>query len=81
MEMGTVSSLLSNLPKGQEAIVAKFVDLPIFEIDRLRQLGLFRGAVVEVLESNSAGPLLVRIGDGRIAVNRGIADQIKVIGR
>ena len=79
--MGTVSYLLSNLPKGQEAVVAKFMDISTSGMDRLRQLGLVRGAVVEVLESNSTGPLLVGIGDGRIAVNRSVADQIKVIAR
>jgi len=79
--METVSYLLSSLPRGREAVVAKFMNISTLGIDRLRQLGLVRGAVVEVLESHSTGPLLVRIGDGRIAVNRGIADQIKVIAR
>ena len=44
---------------------------------RVEEMGLRAGKIVEML-SNGAGPLLVRIDESRIALNRGMAMKIKV---
>ena len=70
---------LSELEPGLRATVVKFEFENLEELSRLRQLGLTRGSSVEVLSSNLKGPVLLKIGDTRIAVNREVCTQIKVI--
>ncbi|MCD8340416.1 MAG: ferrous iron transport protein A [Burkholderiales bacterium] len=69
---------LSQLPVGVPATIAKFGDLPDKEIRSLTDLGLVRGATVQVLTVTEGGPLLVAIADARMAINRDVADQVKV---
>ena len=45
--------------------------------NRIEEMGLRTGKVVEML-SNGSGPLLLRIDESRIALSRGMAMQIKV---
>lgn len=70
---------LSDLSADQEAIVAKVNSTDKNVIRQLRELGLLRGVPVIVLANNPGAPLLVAVGDGRIAVNRDIADLVKVV--
>lgn len=44
---------------------------------RLTELGIIRGAELEVLQSGW-GPLLIAVGDTRLALERGIAHTIRV---
>lgn len=70
---------LAELAATENATVAK-LKLPAAEADRLRELGLRIGSVVRVLEgaADSSGPLLVGVGDGRIAVSRDAARAVFV---
>jgi len=45
--------------------------------NRLADMGIFPGAFVEILR-NEGGPVLVRIGQGRIALGRQMADKVWV---
>lgn len=44
---------------------------------RLESLGIFPGIEVDVL-NNSRGPMLVSVGQGRVMVERGIAQKVLV---
>ena len=44
---------------------------------RLESMGIIPGVEVDVL-SNSRGPMLVSVGEGRIMVERGIAEKVLV---
>lgn len=70
---------LSALPLNVKCRVAKFGAVPDEEIRRLRDLGLYRGSVASIIASVEEGPLLVAVGDARIAINREIAAEIKVL--
>lgn len=70
---------LTDLSADQAAIVAKVNSPDKNVIRQLRELGLLRGVPVIVLANNPGAPLLVAVGDGRIAVNRDIADLVKVV--
>ena len=45
--------------------------------NRIEELGLRTGKVVEML-SNGSGPLLLRVDESRIAISRGLAMKISV---
>jgi ferrous iron transport protein A len=45
---------------------------------RLEEMGLRPGARVEVLANEGFGPLLLKVGEARIAIGRGIAMQLRV---
>ncbi|MBG0789205.1 MAG: ferrous iron transport protein A [Desulfovibrionaceae bacterium] len=44
---------------------------------RLESLGIIPGVEVDVL-ANSRGPMLVSVGEGRVMVERGIAEKVLV---
>lgn len=44
---------------------------------RLADMGLFPGAFVEILR-NEGGPVLLRIGHGRVALGRQMAERVWV---
>ena len=48
------------------------------EIAHLADLGMRLGSVVRVLQVSRDEPLLVAVGDGRIAVNYAVAQKIYV---
>lgn len=70
---------LSELETGIAAKVMKFGLLEDADVQRLRQLGLNVGSTVEVISNNTNGPLLLKIGDARLAANREVCSQVKVI--
>lgn len=45
--------------------------------NRLADMGVFPGAFVEIL-SNEGGPVLLKIGHGRLALGRNMADRIMI---
>lgn len=47
-------------------------------INRLRAMGIGMGQVVEVLHNPGIGPILVKVGESRIAIGRGMASKILV---
>jgi len=68
---------LAHLPRGSKARVIDIAGPGHGLRERLMQMGLVPGAVVEVLE-NSRGPVLVLVDGVRIAIGRGIALRILV---
>lgn len=45
---------------------------------RLAEMGFSQGQVIEVIENNPSMPLLVKVHDSRLAIDRGIAMHIMV---
>lgn len=45
---------------------------------RLTDMGVVRGTKVKVVKNDMGGPLIISIGDGRLAVGRGMALKIMV---
>ena len=68
------SHRLAHLPINTRCRIAKLGNISPSELKRLRDLGLFIGSVVSVI-----GPLLLSVGDTRIAINRDVAAEIKVV--
>jgi len=70
---------LSHVPPGTEATVARLSGGGTFQ-NRLLSMGLNIGCRVRVLRgSNGAGgPVLVALGQTRLAIGRGMADRILV---
>ena len=73
------SHRLVQLPVNVQCRIAKLGNIPPIELKRLRDLGLYVGSVASVITSAQNGPLLLAVGDARIAVNRGVAAEIKVV--
>ncbi len=48
------------------------------ELVRLEEMGVRVGNVVEVVANEGHGPLLVKVGESRIAIGRGVAMKIQV---
>lgn len=70
---------LTDLSADQKAIVAKVNSSDKNVIRQLREHGRSAAFPRIVLANNPGAPLLVAVGDGRIAVNRDIADLVKVV--
>lgn len=70
----STSHLLIQLPMNVQCRIAKLGNIPPSELKRLRDLGLYVG-----ITSAQNGPLLLAVGDARIAVNRDVAAEIKVV--
>lgn len=45
---------------------------------RLTELGFVAGAKVRVFQNQPCGPVIVSLGDGRVAIGRGTAQKIMV---
>jgi len=45
---------------------------------RLSELGILPGARVRVCQNQPSGPLIISLGDGRVAIGRGVAQKILV---
>ncbi|WP_292459946.1 FeoA family protein [Methanothermococcus sp.] len=45
---------------------------------KLYELGIIPGSKITVISSNKRGPILVRIGNSKIAIGRGMAGAILV---
>jgi ferrous iron transport protein A len=67
---------LTKLPKGSKVKVVDIVAGKGLR-DRLLQMGLTPGAVVEVVE-NSSGPIILSVRGVTIALGRGMASKVLV---
>uniref|UniRef100_A0A7J3ZKA7 Ferrous iron transport protein A n=1 Tax=Fervidicoccus fontis TaxID=683846 RepID=A0A7J3ZKA7_9CREN len=67
---------LASLPQGARARIVS-INAGCGLVQRLMQMGLFPGTIVEVLE-NSRGPILIQVEGSRIAIGRGMASKILV---
>ena len=45
---------------------------------RLLALGLIKGAMVTVIANEGSGPLLIKVGESRLTIGRGMAERIQV---
>lgn len=45
---------------------------------KLTRMGFVRGAVVDVVQNDNRGPLMVSIGEGKVAIGQGVAQKILV---
>ncbi len=70
---------LTSLALGTPATVVR-LKLEAAEVQRLQNLGMRMGAAVRVLEAAKGAPLLVAVGDARIAVNYDVGEKIFVFG-
>lgn len=68
---------LPMLPPGRSARVTHIIPAGRGMARRLAAMGISRGTVLTLL-SSQGGPLLVRIGDSRIAIGRGMAHRVMV---
>ena len=67
---------LKTVGAGQSAMIVA-VDCGQKAQARLDSMGLIPGTEIGVL-SNGKGPLIVRVGEGRVIVERGIAEKVVV---
>ncbi len=67
---------LRTIAAGETAFVVA-VDAGVKARTRLESLGIIPGVEVEVF-NNGRGPLIVSVGEGRIMVERGIAEKVLV---
>ncbi|QSQ09440.1 hypothetical protein H0A61_01803 [Koleobacter methoxysyntrophicus] len=75
--MDTSVLSLGFLQTGREAVIKDFNGGRNFH-QRLLDLGLVRGIKVRVIKNDMTGPLIISIGEGRLAIGRGMALKIIV---
>ncbi|MCL6561164.1 MULTISPECIES: FeoA family protein [Desulfofundulus] len=46
--------------------------------EKLTALGLVRGKVIRMVQNNGIGPVIVALGEGRLALGRGMVQRIFV---
>ena len=68
---------LGFLQTGRDAVIKDF-DGGRGLRQRLTEIGLVRGTRVRVVKNDMGGPLIVSIGEGRLAIGRGMALKIMV---
>ncbi|MEN8150746.1 MAG: ferrous iron transport protein A [Planctomycetota bacterium] len=68
---------LTELPVG-EVVHVSAVDGGHRVTARLSDMGLFPGTEIEKLRGNGSGPVIIRIGPGRLALGRGVAEKVIV---
>lgn len=61
----------------QSAAGGQRQDVPA-DLVRLEEMGLRQGTRVQVLANEGNGPLLLKIGEARVAIGRGVAMKIRV---
>lgn len=69
---------LDNLPSGSKARIVRIMDSCKGFINRLYQLGILPGAVIEVVANHGCGPVVIKIHESETAIGRGIARRIIV---
>jgi ferrous iron transport protein A len=68
---------LGLLPAGSNAVIRDLAG-GRGSCQRLMDLGLVRGARVGMVKNDAGGPLILSVGDGRLAIGRGMALKIMV---
>lgn len=67
---------LGFLPAGREGVVKEIIGGPGLR-RRLAELGFTKGMVVRVIQ-NERGPLIVALGNSRVALGYGMAQKVMV---
>lgn len=67
---------LTSIPSGNTVKVAQFHGQRQAQL--LRDMGMFEGEALEMLRNGRSGPLLVKLGQVRIALGRGMAEKVLV---
>ena len=75
--MNAATMPLPLLPPGQTACVERVLAAGQGMTRKLSAMGIVRGVHVTVLNAQP-GPLLLRVGEGRYAIGRGMAQRILV---
>lgn len=70
---------LALLPAGEQALVKEIAGGCTLQ-QRLAAMGLVRGLTVRVVQNDFSGPLVVALGEGRLAIGRGMGQKILVEG-
>ncbi len=68
---------LGFLQTGRDAVVSDLAGGRSMR-QRLTDIGVVRGTRVKVVKNDMGGPLIISIGEGRLAVGRGMALRIMV---
>lgn len=66
------------MQKGEKAEVLELFPRGKGIISHLRDMGLLPGKVIEILNNQGYGPVLLKVDETRIAIGRGIAMKIFV---
>ena len=45
---------------------------------RLLALGLIKGSMITVISNEGDGPMLIKVGESRLTIGRGMAERIQV---
>lgn len=69
---------LDSIPTGCRARVTKILSIGKGIVDRLYQLGIVPGVIVEIVANYGYGPVVVKIHGSETAIGRGIARKIVV---
>ncbi len=68
-----------NMIKDGETVTIKEISGGRAFRQRMLGLGLNRGSRVRIMKNDGIGPLILGIGNGRVALGRGMAAKISVI--
>ncbi len=68
---------LAFLPAGSTALIQELKGGRNL-CQRLTEMGLVRGTPVKVIKNDAGGPLIISVGEGRLALGRGMALKILV---
>jgi ferrous iron transport protein A len=68
---------LTSLPQGARAVVTDLVGGHAFQ-QRVASMGLQAGYEIRVLQNHRRGPMLIAVGDTRLALGRGMARKVFV---
>jgi len=70
---------LPSLPIGKTATIGKMKIKDGDTLNRLKQLNLRLGVAVKIIQADPGYPLLIGIGDARVALNLDLAKRIYVV--
>lgn len=73
----TEGKVLGSIASGQSVVITELAGGKAFR-QRLLGLGLNRGARVKVMKNDGRGPLILAVGNGRVALGRGMSLKILV---
>ncbi|MGI6552281.1 MAG: FeoA family protein [Bacillota bacterium] len=75
--MATELLPLGFLQAGQQAVISGFQDCRNLK-QRLMQMGFIQGTKVKMIKNDPGGPLIISVGDCRLAIGRGMSLKIIV---
>ena len=70
---------LTHLPMGRRGLVVRTNGQNHDLNKRLSDLGLYEGISIETLNSVHNGPMLVKVGDATVGIERDVANEVMVI--